>query len=95
LILTFSPALENATTYRITIGPEVTSIPGQFVQVRGLLGDVNSDGRVDAVDRSLVVGAWTGPGFTCASDVSDDGITNGLDRSLVVGAWTGGMACAP
>jgi len=34
---------------------------------RGLIGDVNSDGRVNANDRSIVVGAWTGgPATNCA-----------------------------
>jgi hypothetical protein len=61
-----TPGLENARTYRVNIGPEVTSIPGQFIEVRGLLGDVNSDGRVNATDRSIVVSAWTGTGTNCA-----------------------------
>lgn len=95
LILNFTPGLENGRTYRIFLGPDVTSTPGQFVDVRGLMGDVNSDGRVDATDRSVVVGIWTGPGFTCSTDIDMDGITNATDRSLVIGAWTGSADCAP
>jgi hypothetical protein len=98
LILTFSPALLNAKTYRIDIGPTVTSVAGQQVFVRGLIGDANGDGFVNATDRSVVVGAWTGPGgFSCPTDVNNDGLTNATDRSVVVGAWTGGAAtnCAP
>ena len=60
-----------------------------------LLGDANGDGQVNATDRSLVVGAWTGAGFTCATDLNSDAVTNATDRSMVVGAWTGGQNCAP
>jgi hypothetical protein len=63
--------------------------------VRGLVGDVNSDGQVNASDRSTIVGAWTGAGFTCATDVDLSGATNAVDRSIVIGAWTGGQNCAP
>jgi hypothetical protein len=56
---------------------------------------VNSDGQVNATDRSVVVGAWTGGGSTCATDLNGDATTNATDRSMVVGAWTGGMNCAP
>jgi hypothetical protein len=95
LVLTFTPGLENAHTYRISIGSEVTSIPGQFVEVRGLIGDINSDGRVNATDRSVVVGVWTNPpNFSCPTDVDNSGATNAADRSVVVGAWTGAN-CAP
>lgn len=95
LVLMFSPGLENGRTYRATLGPDVTNLPGQFVEVRGLIGDVNSDGSVNAIDRSIVVGAWTGTCFNCATDVNSDDATNALDRSIVVGAWTGGQTCAP
>lgn len=95
LLLTFTPGLENARTYKITVNSSVSSIPGQFVEVAGLVGDVNSDGQVNATDRSVVVGAWTGSGFSCPSDANNDGQTNATDRSLVVGAWTGPQNCAP
>ena len=95
LVLTFAPGLENARTYKISVNAGVTSIAGQFVEVSGLVGDVNNDGLVNAADRSVVVGAWTGSGFTCASDVNSSGGTNAADRSIVVGAWTGSQNCAP
>ena len=95
LVLTFTPGLENARTYQITIGTELTSIADQFVEISGLIGDVNSDGAVNATDRSVLVGAWTGGGFTCTSDVNRDGATNATDRSIVVGAWTSAQNCAP
>lgn len=95
LVLTFTPDLENARTYRITMGTEVTRIPGQTVEVRGLVGDLNSDGFVNALDRSAVVGVWTGGGFSCASDLNSDTDTNAVDRSIVVAGWTSGQNCAP
>ena len=95
LVLVFTPALENGRTYRINIGPEVTSLPGQFVEVRALVGDVNSDGFVNAADRSEVVGVWTGSNFSCGTDLDNSGRTNGADRSIVVSAWTGSQNCAP
>jgi hypothetical protein len=96
LVLTFTPALENARTYRMTIGAEVTSVPGQSVAVRGLVGDADGNGVVNATDRSVVVGAWTGAGgFSCPTDMDNNGNTNALDRSIVVGSWTGAQNCAP
>jgi hypothetical protein len=95
LVLTFTPALENGRTYRLTLGPDVTSIAGQFVEVRALQGDVNSDGQVNGTDRSVIVSEWTGGGFTCATDVSNGGVTNATDRSIVIGSWTGTENCAP
>jgi hypothetical protein len=94
LVLTCTPALENARTYRINIGPDVSTIAGQSVEVRGLFGDVNNDGRVNSFERSTVVGSWTGA-FSCASDVDNTGAVNAFDRSAVVGAWTGQQNCAP
>ena len=95
LVLTFTPGLENARTYRLTLGAGVTSIAGQSVEVSGLIGDVNSDGRVNATDRSAVVAAWTGGGFSCSTDLDSSGATNATDRSIVVSAWTGQQNCAP
>jgi hypothetical protein len=95
LVLSFTPGLENARTYKITVNAGVTSIPGQFVEVAGLVGDVNSDGQVNAGDRSTVVGVWTGSGFSCTTDVNSSGGTNAADRSAVVGAWSGAQNCAP
>jgi glucose/arabinose dehydrogenase len=95
LVLNFSLGLENARRYRFSVPPSVTTITGQTVEVRSLLGDVNGNGVTDAIDRSLVVGAWTGGGFTCPTDLDSSGQTNASDRSIVIGAWTGPQACAP
>jgi len=95
LVVTFTPGLENARTYKITLNSEVTSVAGQYVEVGGLVGDVNNDGLVNATDRSVVVGVWTGSGFTCPTDANSDGATNATDRSIVVGSWTSVQNCAP
>ena len=95
LVLTFTPGLENARKYRVTVGPEVTSIAGQAIEVRGLIADATGDGQVNAADRSAIVGIWTGSGFSCMTDITSSGQTNAGDRSAVVGAWTGTQNCAP
>jgi hypothetical protein len=89
LVCTFTPPLENLRTYRF-------NLTGGRATIRGLIGDVNSDGVVDAVDRAVVVGTWTSPGgFSCATDVDSSGSTNAVDRAVVVGAWTAPQNCAP
>jgi hypothetical protein len=97
LVLTATPGLENPRTYRVHLGPTITSIAGQSVDVRGLIGDTNADGAVNSTDRSVVVAAWTGGGFSCVTDLNGDGATNSTDRSIVVAGWTGGAStnCAP
>jgi hypothetical protein len=96
LVLIFTPGLENLRTYRITVNPNVTSLPGQSVEVRSLVGDVDGSGRVNAVDRAHIVAAWTSPaGFTCVSDLDGSSRTNAVDRAVVVGAWTAPNNCAP
>lgn len=95
LRLIFTPALENTHTYRLTVDAEVTTQADPFLEVRGLVGDANSDGRVNATDRSAVVGVWTGSGYSPSTDIDNSGRTNATDRSVVVGAWTGVQNCAP
>ena len=73
-------------------------MPNQSIEFRALIGDINSDGHVNATDRSVVVAAWTSAEhFSCPTDLNNDGATNATDRSIVVSAWTGGSAtnCAP
>jgi subtilisin-like proprotein convertase family protein len=95
LYLNFTPGLENYRRYRVSIGAGTTSVAGQSVEFRTLLGDVNADGVVDGTDRSIIVGVWTGSGFTCGSDLNDDSFTNAADRSTVVGVWTSGQNTCP
>lgn len=95
MAISFTPALENAYRYRISLGCEAVDTPGHYVELRGLEGDVNSDGVVSAADRTAIVAAWTQSGFTCATDLNADGRTNSPDRGILVGIWTGGESCAP
>jgi hypothetical protein len=95
LILSFNPALENGRTYRFTLGPTITTIGGQMIEIRALVGDLDHSGRVNASDRSAVVAVWTGAGFSCETDLDGNGATNGSDRSVVVAGWTGTQNCAP
>jgi hypothetical protein len=96
LVLSFNPALENTRTYRIDVGSIVTSVAGQFVEIRGLVADVDDSGAVDFVDRGVIVGAWTSPGsFSCKTDLNGDGATNAVDRGIWTGAATAPVTCAP
>jgi hypothetical protein len=90
LTLKFSPALENAHTYKLCFGPEVTAL-----EVRGLVGDITGNGFADGGDRTAVIAMWTGAGYSARTDINMDGVTNGGDRSAVVVAWTGPDNCAP
>jgi hypothetical protein len=95
LVLEYWLPLANARTYRLTLGPELSSVRCQRLELRNLIGDVNSDGRVDHGDRRVVVSTWTEAGFSAESDINLDGGTNSGDRSVVIGAWTGTENCAP
>ena len=97
LTLSFSPALENLRTYKFRITGRVTKIASQTFEVRCLIADVNSSGRVDATDRSVVIQVWTGSGYTPNTDINLNGVTNAEDRSIVIGVWTDPSLnnCAP
>jgi hypothetical protein len=95
LIVSFTPALENARTYRINIDASVSSIAGQFVEVRGLVGDVDNNGQVNGSDRGAVSGVVSAGGFSCSTDLNGNGATNAADRGVAVGAATGVQNCAP
>jgi hypothetical protein len=71
--------------------PSVKNLPPVVVKTMPQAGDT----KVDAIDRSAVVGVWTGSGYSIPTDINLDGITNAGDRSEVVGAWTGSDNCAP
>jgi hypothetical protein len=48
------------------------------------LGDLNSDGVVNAADLSILLGGWASGGPT---DLNGDGTTNAADLSILLGAW--------
>ncbi|GEM_PF-2377345 len=94
LHLYFTQGLENAHYYRVTIGSDITSVEGQTVEFMVLAGDATSDGKVNALDRSTAVGAWTSrAGFSAETDFDVTGFTDGVDRTIAVGAWQGLESC--
>lgn len=47
--------------------------------------DLNGDGQVDAVDLTILLGAW-GPS-ACIADFDLDGIVGPIDLAILLGAW--------
>lgn len=90
---TFEPgALTAATTYfwRIDEANDGGVTEGDVWSFRaGLLGDVNGDGAVDAVDIQLVINAALGVTPNPAADLNDDGDVNAVDIQLVINTALG------
>ncbi len=94
LILSLSSGLENGKHYRVRIGPDVTSVENQTVEFMVLAGDASADGKVNATDRSVVVGVWTSAsGFSARTDFDLTGRTDSVDRAIAVGQWQGPESC--
>jgi hypothetical protein len=73
------------------VGNPNIAMPSWFcqpTQTNPCLGDLNSDGTVDAADLSVLLGAW-GPWQPTApdTDFNDDGVTDAADLSVLLGAW--------
>lgn len=73
------------------VGNPNISMPAWFcqpTQTNPCVGDLNSDGSVDAADLSILLGAW-GPWQPTApdTDFNDDGVTDAADLSVLLGAW--------
>ena len=47
--------------------------------------DINHDGRVDAADLAMLLGAWGTA--KSAADINRDGIVNGVDLAILLGQW--------
>jgi 1,4-alpha-glucan branching enzyme len=47
--------------------------------------DVNGDGRVDAADLAMLLGAWGTA--NAAADIDNNGTVNGADLSALLGQW--------
>jgi len=58
------------------------------VPIGGLLGDFNSDGRVNGNDLGTLLGQW-GSCAGCSADFNGDGHVDGNDLGSLLGAWTG------
>jgi hypothetical protein len=55
----------------------------------GLTGDLNSDGKVNAIDVSLLLGQWGAcPEACCNADLDGDGLIGANDLALLLGQWT-------
>lgn len=59
---------------------------GASGRTRGMLGDIDGNGAVDAADLAILLGAWgaSGPG-----DLDGDGMVGAPDLAILLGAWTG------
>jgi len=53
-----------------------------------LLGDLNYDGVVNAIDLAVLLAEWDRP--TSPADLSDDGIVGGADLDMLLAGWTPG-----
>ncbi len=49
-------------------------------------GDLNSDGLVNGLDLTQLLGAWGTA--DAASDINDDGVVNAVDLSVILANWT-------
>jgi hypothetical protein len=65
------------------------------ITIRMLIGDVNGDGCTNGIDRTIIIGVWTGSHWSCVTDLNQDGVTDGTDRTIVIGSWTSGHNGAP
>jgi predicted outer membrane repeat protein len=52
-------------------------------------GDLNNDGVADALDITIILGAWgpCPPGVFCVADTDFDGLVSATDMATVLGAW--------
>jgi len=94
LILDVS-GLESCSTYRFTVGAEVTSVAEQVIEVRSLLGDMDSSGVTDALDKGPLYGVIVGSGFSVETDLNLDGVTNALDKGPLYATILGACNEAP
>lgn len=73
---------------RITAGNLLTFAshlhPIEVGEFSSILGDINSDGTVNASDLGLLLGGWGQAGST---DLDNDGTTGSADLAILLGAW--------
>ncbi len=58
---------------------------GTLGQPSGLLGDLNSDGIVDAADLAILLDQWGGPG---SADFDGTGTVDAADLAILLSAWS-------
>jgi hypothetical protein len=81
-------ALGSLTSLRIRAefqgGPD-TDYLDNVVLTKGLLGDLNGDGAVDALDLALLLSVF--PSASPAGDLNGDGVTGQADLAILLGQW--------
>ena len=95
--VTATPVGPSATATSVAPSDTATSVPTDTPEPAptstpsGLLGDVNSDGTVDAIDAALVL-QFVAAFFDSISngDVNEDGTTNSIDAALIL-QFTAGL----
>ncbi len=89
--VTATPVGPSATATSVAPSATATSVPTDTPEPAptstppGLLGDVNGDGTVDAIDAALVL-QFVAAFFDSISngDVNEDGTTNSIDAALIL-----------
>jgi hypothetical protein len=83
------PASANVTLGLFKPGtagaPNSTTFAAQAPVVLGPTGDLNGDGRVDALDLTVLLAAW---GTSGSGDMNGDGTVNGLDLTDLLAQWS-------
>jgi hypothetical protein len=70
-----------------SLGTIEVPLPVPESQPGAIVGDINGDGTVDAVDLSILLAAW-GPCARCAADLDEDGSVGSGDLAILLGAWS-------
>ena len=78
-----SGGTETFSRYTIPGMPKVVVTPGNGIG-NGIIGDVNSDGRVDGLDAQAILNVMSDNGYTNDCDVNKDGRVDGLDYQTVL-----------
>jgi hypothetical protein len=77
----------DAGAYQFSVLPTPTPVLTPIPTPKLLMGDLNSDGKVNVLDLSLLLSAWGRAGGT--GDINHDQIVNVVDLSMLLSRWTG------
>ncbi len=86
-------SLTNNTTYYFSVSAYDTSnyessFSNKVSKFISTSADLNSNGRINAQDFSILMSNW-GSTAKPAADVNQDGYTNAQDLSIMMSQWTG------